>query len=238
MIEYCMKVAVCDDTPEDLRQVMDMLRRIAAQEEVDCRISGYTSGIELLRAIESGEEYHALVLDVMMDGMNGMELAATLRKQKNQTNIVFVSFNRDMALQGYEVAAARYLMKPLNEEKLREALLFCYKAGMGNQKIVLPTAKGRMQFALEELIYAETWGRGLRVTTTHGQEEVNLKISDLEVMLPQTRFVLCHRTIIVNLEYVRYLRYCELELKTGDVLPVSKYRQNATREKLFGYLEG
>ena len=43
--------------------------------------------------------------------------------------------------------------------------------------------------------------------------------------------------MLVNLAYVKYLRYCELELKTGGVLPVSKYRQNATRDKLMNYLE-
>ena len=56
--------------------------------------------------------------------------------------------------------------------------------------------------------------------------------------LPSQQFVLCHRTVLVNLAYVQYLRYCELELKTGTVLPVSKYRQNAIRDKLMNYLEG
>ena len=64
-----------------------------------------------------------------------------------------------------------------------------------------------------------------------------MKISELEAMLPDQQFVLCHRSLIVNLDYVQYVRYCELELKTGAILPVSKYRQNATREKLMHYLE-
>ena len=238
MIEYCMKVAVCDDDSNDLKRLEEMIREAARREEFDCEIISYESSTRLLNAIQSGEEYHVLMLDVMMETFNGIELAAELRRQQNKVAIVFVSSNRDMALNGYEVAAVRYLMKPVSEEKLREALLFCYRANMGRQEIMLPTIKGVRSFSLKDIIYAETWGRGLRITTPQGQEEVALRISDLETMLPQGQFVLCHRTIIVNLEYVRYLRYCELELKTGDLLPVSKYRQQATREKLFRYLEG
>ena len=59
-----------------------------------------------------------------------------------------------------------------------------------------------------------------------------MRLSDLQAMLPSRRFILCHRTILVNLDYVLYLRYCELELKTGETLPVSKYRLNTVREGL------
>lgn len=237
MIRYCTKVALCDDEPDALQSIASMTREAAAQEEIELELCLYESSTALLEAIQSGTQYHALLLDVMMDGLSGMELAAALRAQQNQTTIVFISSNRDMALCGYEVSAARYLAKPVDMEKLREALNLCYRAGMNEQVVVLPTAQGVRKFPLSKIIYVETWGRNLRLTTTDGQEEVNLRISDLEEMLPQNQFVLCHRTLVVNLEFVRYIRYCELELKTGGVLPVSKYRQNVVREKLFSYLE-
>ncbi len=237
MPDYMMKIAVCDDQPDDLKQIADMTASVAAQEKIACELTLYESGRELLDVIERGESFHILLLDVMMPGMDGMQLAAALRAMQDSTSIIFISVNREMALRGYEVAACRYLAKPLEEEKLREALLFCCRTGAGQQKLMLPTTRGMRKFSPDEIVYVETWGRGVRVVLADGQEEIGMKISDMEAVLPDQQFVLIHRTVLVNLAYVKYLRYCELELKTGGVLPVSKYRQNATRDKLMNYLE-
>lgn len=236
MIEYCMRVAICDDDPMDRTNIEHTAREIAEQEKISCEFVCYDSSTALLEAISGGAQFHTLLLDVVMPEMTGMELAATLRAQQNATTIVFISSNREMALCGYEVAACRFLAKPVEREKLREALLFCYRSGMARAEITLPTARGRRRFLLSEVVYAETWGRGLRLKLTDGEEEISLRISELETMLPPRQFVLCHRGVIVNLAYVQYVRYCELELKTGGVLPVSKYRQNAVREKMMNYL--
>lgn len=236
MQDYTLQVALCDDEPEVLSQIADMLQRIAAEEGIRCQLTPYNSARDLLEAIGNGAQYHALLLDVMMDGMTGIDLAATLRQQQDHSTIIFISSNRDMALFGYEVSAARYLMKPVDPQKLREALLLCYRTGLTSQQIVLLTARGLRKLSPDDIIYAETWGRELRITLTDSTETAAMKLSDLEALLPENQFTMCHRTILVNLTYVKYLRYCELELKTGGTLPVSKYRQNAVREKLFNYL--
>ena len=171
-----MRIALCDDEPGDRSLLAGLARQVTAQEEITCELVQYDSSTALLRAIEAGAAYDTLLLDVVMPDMDGMQLAAALRKQKNNTSIVFVSSNREMALMGYEVAAVRFLSKSAQEDKLREALL------------------------------------------------------------PPGQFVLCHRTVLANLAYVQYLRYCELEMKTGAILPVSKYRQSAIRDKLMNYL--
>ena len=238
MNDYVMKIAICDDDPDDRHSLAEMIRRIAAREKIGCELEMYDSSAVLLQAMEEGAAFHALLLDVVMPEMDGMQLAAALRQRQNNTSIVFVSSNREMAMMGYEVAASRFLSKPAQEDKLREALCFCYQAGKSRRELALPTAKGTRKFSLDEILYIETWGRGVRVVLRAGQEEVSMKISELEARLPSQQFVLCHRTVLVNLAYVQYLRYCELELKTGTVLPVSKYRQNAIRDKLMNYLEG
>ncbi len=238
MSEYKMRIAVCDDEPQDLQTIVAMTKEIASQEGMHCELACYQSGPALLEAIRRGEKYTLLLLDVMMGEISGIELAAALREVQNDTAIVFVSSNREMALCGYEVAAVRFLAKPLDAGKLREALLFCWRAALDKRDIMLPTSRSVRRIAPSELIYAETWGRGVRVSLSSGKEEAAMKISDLEEMLPGRQFVLCHRAYLVNLEYVQYMRYCELELKTGETLPVSKYRQNVIRERLLNYLEG
>lgn len=237
MLDYVMNIAVCDDDPRDRQQIAEMTGIAAAAEGIACSLTCFESAAALLNAVEAGAAYHLLLLDVMMPETDGLRLAAALRKRQYRASIVFISANREMAMYGYEVGAARYLAKPPDAARLREALSFCYRTELARQVFMLPTLRGLRKLSVDEIVYIESWGRGVRVVLRQGQEDCAIKISDMEKMLPDNRFVLCHRTLLVNLACVRYLRYCEMELDTGDTLPVSKYRQNATRDKLLRYLE-
>ena len=231
-------IAVCDDEPLDREETIHLIKDVLEEETIPGQISAFSGGSELLGAIQGGAQFHTLFLDVMMEDLDGMALAAALRERGNHTAIVFVSSNRDMALRGYEVAAVRYLAKPLDPERLHEALMFCYESRFEQREILLPAAGGQSRILPSDIIFAEAWERGVRLTLRDGQADAGVKISDLAAMLPERQFVLCHRTVLVNLAFVQSIRYCELELKSGKILPISKYRQTETRQKLMRYLDG
>lgn len=231
-------IAVCDDEPADLQQAMKLADRLMKAEGLACAVSGYESGSALLQTIQGGTRFHILLLDVMMEGLDGMELAAVLRGLGDSTAIVFISSNREMALRGYEVCAARYLAKPVEEPQLREALLYCYRTFCQKKEILLPTGKGQRRIPFSDILYAEAMGRGTRLVLRDGPEDVSLKFSDLSALLPERQFALCHRSYLVNLDYAGYIRSRELELTTGEILPVSKYRLDGLRKRLVDYLSG
>ena len=231
-------IAVCDDEPTDRQQTTELAREIMAGEGLSCTLSGYESAADLLAAIQGGAQFHILLLDVIMDGLDGMGLAAALRTLGDSAAIIFISSNREMALQGYEVSAARYLAKPVQRPKLQEALLYCYKAFCECREILLPTEKGQSRLSPADIIYAEPWERGARLQLTSGPIETSIRISELAAMLPERSFTFCHRTILVNLAFVRHLRSREIELADGRTLPVSKYRVPDLKKRLLGYLHG
>ncbi|MDD6188741.1 MAG: LytTR family DNA-binding domain-containing protein [Clostridiales bacterium] len=233
-----LHIAVCDDEACDRQQIAGLVNETMLEEGLSCRITSFESGTGLLSAIQNGAQFQILLLDVMMDGLDGMELASALREKGDYTAIIFISSNREMAMRGYEVEALRYLAKPVDRARLREALMFCCRTRLEQKEILLPTASGQRRILLSDLIYAETWERGVRLILKDGQTETGMKISELAAMLPERQFVFCHRTILVNLAFIQSIRYCELELKSGAALPVSKYRQSEIRKQLMRYLEG
>ena len=86
-----LQIAVCDDESVDRREAADLTHEIMTAEGLNCSLSGYESGLALLKAIRGGAQFHILLLDVMMDGLDGMELAAALRELGNSTAIIFIS---------------------------------------------------------------------------------------------------------------------------------------------------
>lgn len=231
-----ISIAICDDEPNDMNEMKAMSKELLEAEKISCSISGFGDAISLLSSIENGKKFDILLLDVMMENLNGMELAASLRRQGNDAAIVFISTNREMALLGYEVSAVRYLAKPVQEEKLREALLYCCQTHLTRKEILLPTADGQRRILISDLIYIEPWDRGTRLVLTDGECKTSVKILELERMLPKQSFTFCHRTVLVNLAFVQSIRYCELTLKNGQIVPVSKYRQAQVKENLLRYL--
>lgn len=231
-----LRLAICDDEPMDCALVAQMSREILGAEGVEAELSAYPSAAELLRAIRAGRAFHIFLLDVMMEGMDGMELAAALRAGHEDAAIIFISSNREMALRGYEVAAARYLAKPVEREKLREALLYCCVAHARRRALALPTAEGQTRVDPSAILYVEAWERGVRLDLGGEKLEAKIPISQIAAMLPEGQFAYCHRTLLVNLACVRHVRYCELELKNGERLPISKYRLAQFKSEFLKYL--
>jgi DNA-binding LytR/AlgR family response regulator len=233
-----LQIAVCDDEAIDRQQAETLTTEIMAEEGLDCSVSTYESAEALLTAIQGGAQFHILLLDVMMEGLDGMELAAALRKLGDSTAIIFISSNRELALRGYEVSAARYLAKPLREEQLREALVYCYKTFCEKKEILLPTSKGQRGIPLSDILYAEAMERVTKLALTDQTEEISMKFSDLSALLPERQFIPCHRSYLVNLEHIAYIRSRDLELTTGEVLPVSRYRADGLQKQFVSYLRG
>lgn len=86
-------IAVCDDIASDREEIVRLTEAYYREEGVGFNIKAYESGTSLLAAIEGGEKFHLLILDVMMDNLDGIGLAAVLRSQRDDTTIVFVSSN-------------------------------------------------------------------------------------------------------------------------------------------------
>ena len=231
-----VSIAICDDEPNDLAKMETMTSELLEAEGISCGISRFGDAGSLLSAAQGGETFDILLLDVMMENLNGIELAAALRKQGNDTAIVFISINREMALLGYEVSAVRYLAKPIQREKLREALLYCCRTYLMQKEILLSTPEGQRRILVSDVIYIEPWERGTRLVLVDGECKTGSKISELERLLPKERFAFCHRTLLVNLTFIQAIRYCELTLKNGQTIPVSKYRQAQIKESFMRYL--
>ncbi|MBP3700449.1 MAG: response regulator transcription factor [Lachnospiraceae bacterium] len=234
--EFQLNIAVCDDIQADRATIIGMTIDCLREAGVLYSISEYESAEALLVSIRSGEQFHILLLDVLMDEMSGMELAAELRRQGNKTAIVFISSNREMALCGYEVSAARFLGKPVELAKLQEALQYCIRSLPKKKEILLPTELGEYRIDVSEIQYAEAFERGTRFVLNHEIVESRLKFGEVESVLSKGEFILCHRAYIINLSRVRYIRRYEFVMKNGEIIPISRRRFAEIYHKYMDYI--
>ena len=116
------QLAVCDDRPEDSRLVARLASRWARQAGAEAEIESFPSAEAFLFRYEEKKDFDVLLLDIEMTGMDGVELARTVRRDNEAVQIVFITGYSDYIAEGYEVSALHYLMKPVNEEKFHQVL--------------------------------------------------------------------------------------------------------------------
>lgn len=230
-------IAVCDDETDMLEKVALTAKRICEKEGIDSDIICFESGTKLIDSIKSGKPFDVLLLDVIMPEQNGIELAQFLRKDIFDGSIVFISSNKEMALRGYEVSAARYLAKPVDEEHMREALLYCFGKAQSSKELLIPVNGGTLRLLPEEIMYIETQSRGCHIVSEHDEYVTVMRISEFESKLAANGFVRCHQGFLVNMRFIRVVRSTELELMNEFRIPVSKHRIQNVRKQFFAWME-
>lgn len=231
-----LNIAIVDDVKQDRFQIAEMTKSILCDTNISHTVSVYSDGAALLDDIHSGKKYNLLLLDVLMDEMDGIALAKVLRDQGDHTMIVFISVSHEMARQGYKVKACRYVLKPLDMEELREALLHCCAQWRTKKEILLPTENGHYRTSFSDIQFVEAFDRGTRFVLSDETVYSTLKFSEAETMLPKSGFILCHRAFLANVANVKRIRPNEFVMRSGVSVPISKHRYAEVSKRFFDCL--
>ena len=215
-----MRVAICEDSKLQYEVLKKQVLKWADESEETIGIEGFESGEEFLFKWPEDCDFDLVLLDINMRGMSGVQLAKEIRKQDKDILIIFITAEVEHALEGYNVSALNYLLKPVEEDALFRCLDICLekvKENSTNAKYLV-FSKGREQ-----------------IKVIHYDNEVitiKSKIGDMEKVLEfREEFVRCHRSYIVNINNIVTLTKKSAILKNKIELPVSKSKFEAVSEK-------
>lgn len=215
------QLAVCDDRPEDSRLVARLASRWARQAGAEAEIESFPSAEAFLFRYEEKKDFDVLLLDIEMTGMDGVELARTVRRDNEAVQIVFITGYSDYIAEGYEVSALHYLMKPVNEEKFHQVLTRAVGRLARNEPFLTLELPGEtVRVPLPEIRYLDVQQN---YVTVHAGRDYTLKrpLAEFEAALDR-RFFRAGRSCIVNLTCIRRVTRTEAELTTGERIPLPR----------------
>lgn len=226
------KVALCDDEDAVCRQLSDYLEQFSAQRGEALEVAVFHSAEALLA---SPEEYSVLLLDIQMDGMSGMNAARELRRRGSGAVIFFITSMAQYAIEGYEVHAFSFLVKPLRypvfAQRMEDAL--CSLRRRAGQQLCFRTAEGLVQVNTNEVCYIESFRHQIRFsctrfTFTEGERSLSVLARELE----PCGFFRVHKSYLVNMGNIRLIGESEISMANGEAVPLSRHRR---REFLSAY---
>jgi DNA-binding LytR/AlgR family response regulator len=217
------RVAICEDEAVFSEAHEKLCRTILDALNIEYSVDLFPNGEVFLSAFEARRErYHVILLDIMMDGINGIELAHTIRGIDKTVAIIFVTSDSGYALKGYDVNALHYLMKPIDNAVLERLLTAIYTERFQSEYITVKMGNQNILVPVSDIIYLETTGRRVKIILRDEAVYYSGKLTDILPDLPQDKFVRCHQSYAVHINHLRELVRYTAVLTNGDKIPVSR----------------
>ncbi|MEN8107781.1 MAG: LytTR family DNA-binding domain-containing protein [Pseudomonadota bacterium] len=213
-----MKVLVVDDEAPARQRLCDMLAAIE-----DCEVCGEAANGEQALAGAAGQQPDVLLMDIRMPGMDGLEAARHLLSLEQPPAIIFTTAYSDHALDAFETHAVDYLLKPVRQERLSEALENARRLTRAQADALKQAAVGS---GARTRLCARVHGNLLLIPVDEiryflaDQKYVSVRTADNTVLIEETlksleqefagQFIRVHRNALVA---ARYLNGFE---KTGE----------------------
>lgn len=217
-----MKLAICDDTADDRALIEKHLIEYAAKTESEFGLSFFESGESLLTALKK-TSFKVIFLDIYMLALNGIETAREIRKFDKEVQIIFITTSPDHAVSSYDVRALHYLMKPVSYAKLERILNLCrLETVKASKELEVLTGKINTTVKLTDIVYVEMFKKLLTIHTTYGTLESRTSLENFELLLGGTPFLRCHRSFVVNMDFISEAVGEAFMLTTGENVPISR----------------
>lgn len=233
-----MKCIIVDDEPIARKGIQKLLNQISQLELLDSFNSA-----EAASKFMKNATVDLVFLDINMPGINGIEFARTMPKH---TLIIFTTAYSEYALDGFEVDAIDYLVKPIDPTKFRKAV----DKAITYHSLLLEEDKNNMERIEDDYIFVKSDRKFLKVNLNEilfieGLKDyiiiqmenqrviTRMTIKNIQELLPQNIFLRINRSYIVNKNHIDSFDNNDVFIKKYEIAIGNSYR-----DEFFQYLIG
>ncbi|MBI3978679.1 MAG: response regulator [Chloroflexi bacterium] len=245
-----MRVLIVDDEPLARGELRYLLEQSAGIETID----EAQNAIDALALLQT-RRYDVLFLDIRMPGLSGLDAMKVVNEARDHPVVVFVTAYEEHAVQAFDVAAADYLLKPVDAGRLKVTLeRVAKRRPAGNptdpggaeaiaiQRAKLPVEQGghTLLVRVADIRYVFVQGDYTYVKTRDEQYVTRFSLTELAQRLGPAGFLRVHRSYLVNPEHVVEIHpffggtaVLKVDDNSRSDVPVSRSASRAVRE-MFG----
>ncbi|MDO4900614.1 LytTR family DNA-binding domain-containing protein [Actinomyces sp.] len=233
-----IRIGVVEDDARHRLVLSDYLERFAREHGLKLEVSVFDDGDGLLADFRP--VYDVLLLDIRMEGTDGLATARTVRRTDPDVVIIFITAAHQYAINGYEVSALGYLLKPFPYAAFEHELSRAWRL-LGRRygtDIMLKDGSGMRRVPLRDIVYLESSGHRLDVHLVDGEFTLSGSLKQMEPQLAPHGFFRSNSCYIVNLRHVVAVRDQDSVMSTGQSLRISRPRKKDFMRALTEHVSG
>ena len=226
-----IRIAVVEDLEDEAQQLTKCIEQYGREKNELFAVERFSDGLAFIEGYEP--RYDIIFMDINMPLMSGLSAAKRLRIVDPGVCLIFVTQMAQYALNGYEVGASDYILKPVTYGSFALRFDKAVASAKSNQHhaILLKTQSGLSRIDTGSICYVEVDKHLVVYHTVNGDLESWESLKSVEEKLgPLTgsRFVRCNNCFLVNLHYVNRI--------DGDILWVGDSRLKISRARKRSFL--
>lgn len=234
-----INVAIIEDEISAQKNLKDNLDKFSKENDFEFNICFFDNGYAFLGAYNN--QFDIIFLDIEMPGIDGMDVAKSIRKKDEKVALVFVTNLSQMAAEGYQVDALDFIIKPIKPASfnLKMKRIVSRSLSQVNTSILINDSnKETIVLNLKDIYYVETSGHYVIYHTTKGKIEEYGTLKQVEEKINHKKsFARCNRSYLVNLQYVEKIEK-EFCIINGDRLIISRPTYKEFIKALAEYIGG
>lgn len=231
--------AICDDERTVLEGLGREVEEWARAGQEACSVELFDTADAFLFAWEEKKNTDVLLLDIEMPGTDGVALARKLRSMGERLSIIFVTGNPDFALEGYDLEADSYIVKPLERKRLWTALDRARERMRHREALLVALSAGEAERVyVSDICFLESDGHSTILWKKDGAKlECRASIRQLEQELEEMSdaFFKPHRSYFINLGYVERISKKDVRMENQKLIPVARGKWEALNQAYLKY---
>lgn len=219
---------IVDDEPLSQDIIVDYVNACP-----ELKLSGVCMDALEANEIIKREEIDLLFLDINMPKLSGISFVKTLKKPPL---FIIITAYPEFALEGFEVDAVDYLLKPVSFERFRTAINRAMERHSGKEEIdnskhiMVRSNKKDYRINFDELLFLEAQGDYVRFVTEEKSLMVHGTMKEFIVQLPDNLFERIHKSYVISLSKVVYIEGNQIKIADYK-LPVSlSYKEQLSKK--------
>ena len=222
-------VAVVEDEEKYREQLSEFLSRYGKEKGISIQTRIYCDGIDI--------QFEVILLDIRMKHIDGMEAARKIREKDKEVIIIFITNMAEYAIQGYDVEARGFILKPVRYKLFAQQMDRARKEleSKKAEYLSLQLQAGVRNVSLNDIFYMENREHYLHIHLEQEDIIFYCTIKEMEKRLEGKPFFRCNSGLIVNLAKVQSVKNNEI-LVHGETLTVSRSRKKEFMEQLTEYM--
>lgn len=237
-----IRTLIVDDEPLAIEVIETYLKNFSDIEI----IAKCGDGIQAFNILQQ-KKADLMFLDVKMPGLNGTEL---LKSLKNPPKVIFTTAYHDYAVEGFELNALDYLLKPVSFDRFLKAMEkvyehFGFTARQNIQTGIMPARnqdiflylkveRKMVKVDVKDILWIESQKDYIKVVLSDKELISKQKISILEELLPEEEFLRIHRSFIISVNKIESFNSSKIEID-GKELPIGRNYKNDCQRRLNQY---
>lgn len=233
-----MLIAIVDDIREERKLLAKRIMNQLKKRNIHADIFEYENGQAFLNASKT-RKFTIVFLDIYMDGLNGIDTAKEFRKYDKDCLLIFTTTSTDHALEGFQVRAMHYLVKPYTENDISNLMDEILIRIPAPEKYIETTVNGcTVRVLYKDLVYAEHFSHMIHIHTTNQKILVTRQsFGDFTApLMSDARFFICSRGVVINLEHAIDFDGTSFILDNQEQVLVSRKLIRTARQTFMDFL--